>query len=130
MHSYTVYPWRYRHPPERLNAVYARTVANASARDEELIARIRAAFRLAATTDVGPRENMWLTHFADKNAGAHRVLLEGDVSDYATLLRDPASSYMHYGFDGPTVVESEVADHPVSQEITRYNVYDALLSLA
>lgn len=129
--GFPVFLWQLQHPLQRIGGEYA-IVANRPPPDGEsdLVGRIVEAFRRAVDTDVGPSDNIWLSHFASMNADTHKALMSGTIQEVAAILANPAASNLFYGFDGPTAIDVDNANDQFARDMTRSYTYDCLLSFA
>lgn len=70
--------------------------------DGALVGRLISAYEAASATDVGSSESYWLGHFANLKRPIHDLLLSGDETKVAHLLREPSRSTLLLGMDDLT----------------------------
>lgn len=67
--------------------------------DEGLVRRIIAAYQASGSLDPD-QGSFWSDHFSGRKAPIHAALMRGDLGEVSTLLRNPLSNDLFYGFDG------------------------------
>ena len=67
--------------------------------DLDLARRIAASYRTASLTPLGDDSSGWVLSIAGIKADCDRHLRSGDPQAVAAMLRDPARTTLHYGFD-------------------------------
>lgn len=70
--------WQLHHPVARQRAEFARLDNEIEhSGDEGLVKRIMTAFRSALSTELGDKDNPWLTHFSEISAAPFQILATG-----------------------------------------------------
>lgn len=82
--------------------------------DDALVARIVAAYRLAAATDVGDESSGWVTSIGKLKGKCHATLVSGTIDEQKMFLRNPGNSVLHYGFD-EQYDHTGLEDHSLTQ---------------
>ncbi|MEH2477538.1 hypothetical protein V1282_000895 [Nitrobacteraceae bacterium AZCC 2146] len=94
---------------------------------DDLIKRIKTAYRAAHVTEVGPTDSAWLSEFSTQKSGIDRLLLNGGIGQIGAALANPLSNHLFHGFDSLTADETN--DPPVLQWRAEW-IYDNLLRFA
>jgi hypothetical protein len=110
-----------RHRREREYLAAVGEARGTTADDIALVRRIIVCYRKTfAIEHYG--NGMWRELFSQRQGGLHRLLMEADAESVAKVLRDPASNYLHYGF------EHTIAEHTkVLRESAQQRAHLALM---
>jgi hypothetical protein len=87
------------HSPQRISGEAGVIGICPTPDDHRLVERVVAAYKASVGTPLGSSESMWLNEFASANNQTHQTLESGDLDAVASMLRDPSSSMLFYGFD-------------------------------
>jgi hypothetical protein len=92
------FDFRFHRRPASLRARKART-AGSTAQDDRLIDRLIAAYQRSAANAATLGDSMWQAFFNDLHKPIHEALMSGHRDYIASVLRDPGSSDLFFGFD-------------------------------
>lgn len=121
---------RLNHLPKHLAPERAWTDANVIEVDRELIDRIIASYKLACASFQTDGESMWYDFFSDMHGDINEAVHKNDFEKVQSLLSDPASSDIFYGFDA--VAKTNIRGSLVKSDYVFGDqlVIDGLLRLA
>jgi hypothetical protein len=98
--------------------------------DAELVSRVVASYRASYTTEIGAMDSFWLTDFAQLKKQDHDVLWSGNHDAATTLLRNPISNHLFFGFD-ELFDHVTLTNHPLGFIVSSsLYLYDNLLRIA
>lgn len=114
-------------PPSHVRLCELGMVDPAPVDDESLVKRIIAAYQAAQSLDPD-QGSFWSDHFSGRKAMIHAALVKGDPGEVSTLLRNPVSNDLFYGFDGLCIGFGKFSD--LDRLITQEQLYDLMARLA
>ncbi len=102
-----------------------------SEEDLAIIKRIINAYQYTASKKEDRGNSMWQTAFLQYHIPIHHVFKNGQLREATTILRNPVSSNLFWGFDFPSASQvSLFKDYPQQERISIMHTFDCLVCLA
>lgn len=92
------FAYRYHHRPADLAPVKAWTTGT-NDDDRLIVDRVIAAYEHASMQYKSNGDSMWQTFFLDLHKDIHQIIIDNDREKVESILRNPASSDLFFGFD-------------------------------